>query len=69
MVSVFFLFEAMKSFQLLGSQVVENLQFLDSFGKLNDRLVHDLLKEEPLGLEAMQVVFLAEQSKHRSLGQ
>ena len=45
---------------MLGTLVMENLQFIDSFGNMTDGLIHDLLKEEPLGSEAMQVGLISE---------
>uniref|UniRef100_A0A8R1HX37 NR LBD domain-containing protein n=1 Tax=Caenorhabditis japonica TaxID=281687 RepID=A0A8R1HX37_CAEJA len=35
------------SVMMLGRLVMENLSFVDSFGQMNDRLVHDLLVEAP----------------------
>ncbi|CAO4366477.1 unnamed protein product [Caenorhabditis nigoni] len=35
------------SVMMLGRLVMENLSFVDSFGQMNDRLVHDLLQEAP----------------------
>lgn len=32
---------------MLGRLVTENLSFVDSFGQMNDALVHDLLQEAP----------------------
>ncbi|CAI5442774.1 unnamed protein product [Caenorhabditis angaria] len=36
------------SVMMLGKIVIENLSFVDSFGQMTDRLMHDLLSEEPI---------------------